>query len=175
MKWLLIIILCALSCFVFSSCGGQGNSRYKSAEVDENDVVSDPPLEPRQHDKFQITGIIETCRHCKGYGIVQDGLYGTARFCMFCGGNRVVDAAINQLPDDFFSNMEGGSSSEEDNNSLYRAQIEAEKEMHERNLESLERQLEYIEGSVNRAYLDQQIINERYEIQRLRNMLNNLN
>ena len=123
--------------------------------------------------EFQPTDIMEACRHCMGYGMVQDGLYGVAQYCKFCGGQRVVDAAVNQLPDDFFERKEaqGGGSAISD----YGAdneQIAAEIERLEEDIAQMEHQLEYIEGSIQSDYLRQQIIIERNEVRRLKRMLN---
>lgn len=137
-------------------------------DYDDDDYTQE---EGDGHD-FQLTGIIETCRHCMGYGIVQDGLYGVAQYCKFCGGQRVVDAAVNQLPDDFFERMteQGGrTASDYETN---KEQIVAEIERLEEDIAQMEHQLEYIEGSIQTNYLRQQIIETRYEIKRLQRMLN---
>ena len=49
--------------------------------------------------------------------------------------------------------------------------LEEEIAKHERNLESLREQAEYIEGEVNSNYIREQIVEEEYEIRRLRRML----
>lgn len=163
---------------LYSSCIGCSSSSEgeydDTTNYSEYDNEHEQDISSNQHqDDFQLTGIIETCRHCNGYGMVQDGLYGVARYCMFCGGNRVVDAAINRLPDDFFDNVEGYGLNSDDRGTR-REQIEKEIAQHERKVESMEEQLEYIEGSINRTYLEQQIIQERYEIKRLQSILNNM-
>ena len=53
-------------------------------------------------------------------------------------------------------------------------QIESEIAKHEENIAQLEHQLEYIEGSINRTQIQQQIIEEQYEIRRLKAMLNGM-
>ena len=63
---------------------------------------------------------------------------------------------------------EGG----ENSGGASRSQIEAEIARHEENIAQLEGMLEYIDGSVNRTQIQQQIIDEKYEIRRLKNMLN---
>lgn len=140
---------------------------------------------------IRLTGRIETCNKCMGYGSVQDGLYGQPQICKFCwistnmrvqqgwtgfdGRFGQVDAVFNTLPADYFDELDwNGGVSYDDNNTGGNSteQIESEIARHERNLAQLEHQLEYIEGTVNRTQIQQQIINERYEIKRLKAMLN---
>ena len=52
-------------------------------------------------------------------------------------------------------------------------QIEESIEKHEENIAKMEEMLDYIEGTVTRMQLQQQIIQEQYEIKRLKQMLNN--
>lgn len=128
-----------------------------------------------------------------GYGSVQDGLYGQPQICKFCwlstnmrvqqgwtgfdGRFGQVDAVFNTLPADYFDELDwNGGGSYDDNNAGGNSteQIESEIARHEQNIAQLEHQLEYIEGSINRTQIQQQIINERYEIKRLKAMLNNM-
>ena len=94
----------------------------------------------------------------------------------FDGRFGQVDAVFNSLPADFFDGLDWNDNSEYDNNSGGNSTelIESEIARHERNIAQLEHQLEYIEGSSNRTQIEQQIINERYEIKRLKAMLNNM-
>ena len=123
-----------------------------------------------------------------GYGMVQDGMYGQPQICKFCwistnmrvqqgwtgfdGRYGQVDAVFNTLPADYFDDLNwnadnngGGTSAD---------QIESEIARHEENIAQLEHQLEYIEGSISRTQIEQQIIEERYEIKRLKAMLNGM-
>lgn len=141
---------------------------------------------------IRLTGRIETCNKCMGYGSVQDGLYSQPQICKFCwvstnmrvqqgwtgfdGRFGQVDAVFNTLPADFFDELDwndGGSYDDNNTGGNSIEQIETEIARHERNLAQLEHQLEYIEGSINRTQIEQQIINERYEIKRLKAMINN--
>ena len=120
--------------------------------------------------------------------MVQDGMYGQPQICKFCwistnmrvqqgwtgfdGRYGQVDAVFNTLPADYFDDLNwnadnngGGTSAD---------QIESEIARHEENIAQLEHQLEYIEGSISRTQIEQQIIEERYEIKRLKAMLNGM-
>ncbi len=177
-----------LACFL-QGCGNSSSSSYSNetdessfAEMlyddgrggpeevfaDENEDETEYAVEDDESD-FQMTGIMETCRHCNGYGIVQDGLYGVAHYCMFCGGLRVVDAAINTLPDDIFEQVTSSSTYKD---GIDREQIVREIEWLEEDISQMEHQLEYIESDMQRSYLQQQIISARYEVKRLHRILN---
>jgi len=124
--------------------------------------------------------------------MVQDGLYGQPEICKFCwlstymrmeqgwtgfdGRYGQVDAVFNSLPADFFSDPGWNVTPEGSKNSggASRSQIEAEIARHEENIAQLEGMLEYIDGSVNKTQIQQQIIDEKYEIRRLKTMLNDL-
>ena len=147
---------------------GKGGPEEEFVDDDEEEYIDTPEDET----DFQLAGIMETCRHCNGYGIVQDGLYGVAHYCLFCGGQRVVDAAINTLPDDFFEQMANGDGGTTYNDDMDREQIMREIERLEEDIWQMEHQLEYIESDMQRSYLQQQIISARYEVERLRRMLN---
>lgn len=140
---------------------------------------------------IHLTGEIVQCNKCMGYGSIQDGLYGQPQICKFCwistnmrmqqgwtgfnGRFGEVDAVFNTLPADYFDelDMSGASGMQNDDGGGQSSdQIEAEIAWHENNIAQLEHQLEYIEGSVNRTYLEQQLIEERYEVKRLKNLLN---
>lgn len=139
---------------------------------------------------IRLTGYIETCNKCMGYGSEQDGLYGQPQICKFCwmstymriqqgwtdfdGRFGQVDAVFNSLPADYFDELNWNAGGDYDDNSggASADQIEAEIARHEQNIAQLEHQLEYIEGSVNRSHIQQQIVNERYEIKRLKALLN---
>ena len=141
---------------------------------------------------IRLTGIIETCNKCMGYGMVQDGMYGQPEICKFCwvstymrmqqgwtgfnGCYGQVDAVFNTLPADYFDELDWNPEGEYENNGggTSADQIESEIARHEENITQLEHQLEYIEGSINRTQIEQQIIEERYEIRRLKTMLNEM-
>mgnify|MGYP007069853151 CR=1 FL=1 len=147
---------------------GMGGLEEESVDDDEEESA-----EPSDNEAdFQLTGIIETCQHCMGYGIVQDGLSGVAKYCKFCGGQRVVDAAVNQLPDDFFERISEQGGSTASDYGMDKEQIAAEIERLEEDIAQMEHQLEYIEGGMQSNYLRQQIIIERNEVKRLQRMLN---
>lgn len=180
-----------------TGCSGCTNSDYHDEEdYFESSMVDDYIEDYGQQDnvengnqyEIRLTGIIETCNKCMGYGLVQDGLYGQPETCMFCwistymrmeqgwtgfnGSFGQVDAVFNTLPADYFKDLSWNDGGSEGSNTN---QIEAEIEQHERNIEAIEHQLEYIEGAGNRIYLEQQLIEERYEIRRLQEILNNMN
>ena len=94
----------------------------------------------------------------------------------FDGRYGQVDAVFNTLPADYFDGLDWNANSEYDNNSGGNSteQIESEIARHEENIAQLEHQLEYIEGSINRTQIQQQIIEERYEIKRLKAILNGM-
>jgi TolA-binding protein len=94
----------------------------------------------------------------------------------FDGRYGMVDAVFNTLPADYFAGLDWNANSEYDNNGGGNSTelIESEIARHEENIAQLEHQLEYIEGSINRTQIQQQIIEERYEIRRLKAMLNGM-
>lgn len=134
---------------------------------------------------IRLTGEIVQCNKCMGYGMLQDGMYGQPEICKFCwissymrmqqgwigfdGRYGQVDAVFNTLPANYFDGLDwndsGGNNTE---------QIESEIAMHEENIAQFEHQLEYIEGSINRTQIQQQIIEEQYEIRRLKAILNSM-
>lgn len=187
------------------SCGNTSRSNseyepgndYSITEIDEEDgrggYDEDSDAEEEgtlDIGNIRLTGRIETCNKCMGYGSVQDGLYGQPQICKFCwistnmriqqgwtgfnGRFGEVDAVFNTLPADYFDELDisGASGMQNDGGGQSSDQIEAEIAWHENNIAQLEHQLEYIEGSVNRTYLEQQLIEERYEVKRLKNLLN---
>ena len=141
--------------------------------------------------KIRLTGEIVTCNKCMGYGLVQDGLYGQPEICKFCwvssymrmqqgwtgfdGRFGMVAAVFNTLPADYFDELDWHAGREyEDINGGNSRQIEDEIARHEENIARLEHQLEYIEGTIARTQIEQQIIEEQYEIKRLRAILYNM-
>lgn len=172
---------------------------YSTIEVDEEDgrVGYDENLVAEEDDTLDIgnirlTGEIVQCNKCMGYGMVQDGMYGQPEICKFCwistymrmqqgwtgfdGRYGQVDAVFNTLPADYFDGLDWNANSEYDNNGGGNSteRIESEIARHEENIAQLEHQLEYIEGSINRTHIQQQIIEERYEIKRLKAILNGM-
>ena len=195
MKWILNIFV-LFSGLLYSSCIGCSSSsngeyddttNYSEYDKHEQDISSN-----QQQDDFQLTGIIETCRHCNGYGMVQNVMYGQPEICKFCrvstymlmqqgwtgfdGQYGQVDAVFNTLPADFFNGLDWNAGVGYDDNAggTSADQIESEIARHEENIAQLEHQLEYIEGSINRTQIQQQIIEEQYEIRRLKAMLNGM-
>lgn len=160
--------------------GNDDNDHYSSATESNSADIGN----------IHLTGEIVQCNKCMGYGSVQDGQYGQPQICKFCwvstnmriqqgwtgfnGRFGEVDAVFNSLPADYFDelDMSGASGMQNDGGGQSSDQIEAEIAWHENNIAQLEHQLEYIEGSVNRTYLEQQLIEERYEVKRLKNLLN---
>jgi hypothetical protein len=187
------------------SCGNTSRSNseyepgndYSITEIDEEDgrggYDEDSDAEEEgtlDIGNIRLTGRIETCNKCMGYGSVQDGLYGQPQICKFCwistnmrvqqgwtgfdGRYGQVDAVFNTLPTNYFDDLDWNTGGEYDNNGGTSAdQIESEIARHEKSIAQLEHQLEYIEGSINRTQIERQIIEERYEIKRLKAMLNN--
>ena len=169
------------------SCGNTSRSNseyepgndYSITEIDEEDgrggYDEDSDAEEEgtlDIGNIRLTGRIETCNKCMGYGSVQDGLYGQPQICKFCwistnmrvqqgwtgfdGRYGQVDAVFNTLPADYFDGLNwnadnngGGTSAD---------QIESEIARHEENIAQLEHQLEYIEGSINRTQIQQQML-----------------
>ena len=140
---------------------------------------------------IRLTGEIVRCNKCMGYGMVQNGLSGQPEICKFCwvstymlmnqgwtgfdGRFGQVDAVFNTLPADYFDGLDWNAGRDYDNNGgVSSDQIEAEIARHEGNIAQLEHQLEYIEGTINRTQIQQQIIEEQYEIRRLKSMLNGM-
>ena len=168
--------------FVLFSCG-RSNLHGTNYEKDDG---SELELQEQQ-EYIQLTGRMETCNKCMGYGMVQDGTSGQPQICKFCwmstnmlmqqgwtgfnGRYGMVDAAFNQLPADYFDYLDSGDGMQTDDGGANRAQIEEEIERHLRNIESLEQQLKYVEGTINSSYLEQQIILEQQEVKRLKRML----
>lgn len=162
--------------------GRGGYGEYLDAEEDDTPDIGN----------IRLTGEIVQCNKCMGYGIVQDGMYGQPEICKFCwistymrmqqgwtgfdGGYGQVDAVFNTLPADYFDGLDWNAYSEYDNNGGGNSteRIESEIARHEENIAQLEHQLEYIEGSINRTQIQQQIIEERYEIKRLKAILNGM-
>ena len=164
---------------------------YDEAETDSYDREYTPNMS--EDDKanmgnIQLTGEIVQCNKCMGYGMVQDGMSGQPEICKFCwmstwmrqqqgwngfdGRYGWVDAVFNTLPADYFDELDwnaGNDVNNDDGND--RNQIEAEIEQHEENIARLEHMLEYIDGTTVRTQIEQQIIEERYEIKRLRSAL----
>lgn len=141
---------------------------------------------------IRLTGEIVQCNKCMGYGMVQDGMFGQPEICKFCwmstymrmqqgwtgfdGRYGQVDAVFNTLPADYFDELDWNAGGGYDDNSggVSADQIESEIARHEENIAKLEHQLEYIEGSINRTQIQQQIIEEQYEIRRLKALLNGM-
>lgn len=172
---------------------------YPTTEVDEEDgrggydEYTDTDEEGTPDiGNIRLTGDIVQCNKCMGYGMVQDGMYGQPEICKFCwmstymrmqqgwtgfdGRYGQVDAVFNTLPADYFDGLDWNESGGYDDNGGGNGneQIESEIARHEENIAQLEHQLEYIEGSINRTQIQQQIIEEQYEIRRLKALLNGM-
>lgn len=183
---------------IFVNCGRNTpsdssdlNNSSDNITISEEKSYGDDETECRN---IRLTGVIETCNKCMGYGLMQDGLYGQPQVCKFCwvstymrmqqgwkgfnGRYGQVDAVFNGLPFNYFDdlNMIADGNDENSNGQNGRQnsnQIEMEITRHEENIAQLEGMLEYIDGSINRNQIQQQIIEEKYEIKRLKQMLNN--
>lgn len=207
-KFVQYISICVCLFFIFSltGCSGCSNSEYSNSDSDtylsnginDNDLTDgrggydDDNSGNPSIGNIRLTGRIETCNKCMGYGSVQDGLHGQPQICKFCwistnmrvqqgwtgfdGRYGQVDAVFNTLPADYFDGLDWNDGGGYDDNSrgVSADQIESEIARHENNIAQLEHQLEYIEGSINRTQIQQQIIEERYEVKRLKAMLNNM-
>lgn len=172
---------------------------YPTTKIDEEDCrggyAKDPDTEAEgttDLSNIRLTGEIVQCNKCMGYGMVQDDLNGQPQICKFCwistymrmqqgwtgfdGRYGQVDAVFNTLPADYFDELDWDTSNEDNDNSggATSEQIEEEIAQHEENVAKLEHQLEYIEGSINRTQIQQQIIEEQYEIKRLKAILNGM-
>lgn len=81
-----------------------------------------------------------------------------------------MDAVFNTLPADYFDGLDRDDSGGYDDNDGEKIteQIESEITRHEKNISQLEHQLKNIDGSINRTQILQQIIEEQYEIKRLK-------
>lgn len=196
MKYINYLLFAFVGVFLFSSCKykGPGNSSNTERGIDEADSefmdAADNTDDNIGSDitKIRLTGKIVTCNKCMGYGLVQDGLSGQPQICKFCwistnmrvqqgwtgfdGRYGQVDAVFNTLPADYFDGLNWNA----DNNGggTGADQMESEIARHEENIAQLEHQLEYIEGSISRTQIEQQIIEERYEIKRLKALLNGM-
>ena len=202
MKYFLYVAFIGLA-FILPSCGNSSKSRSENyttsneslLEMDEEDGrggYDDDNSDTPDIGTFRLTGRIETCNKCMGYGSIQNGLYGQPQICKFCwvstnmriqqgwngfdGRYGQVDVVFNTLPADYFDELDWNVNSEYDNNDgrTNSEQIEAEIARHEENITQLQHQLEYIEGSINRTQIEQQIIEEQYEIRRLNKILNGM-
>lgn len=189
-----------IGCLLLISCKNSTRSSseyvpvkdYHTAEVDDKDHGEGYDDSTPGIGSIRLTGEIVQCNKCMSYGLVQDGLYGQPQICKFCwfstnmriqqgwmgfdGRYGQVDAVFNTLPADYFDGLDwnGGGDYDDNAGEASADQIESEIARHEENIAQLERQLEYIEGSINRSQIQQQIIEEQYEIGRLKAMLNRL-
>lgn len=196
---ILSIFICACGNSSRSNSGYASSNDYSTTEINEEDGRGgyDEYLDAEEDGRpgignIRLTGEIVQCNKCMGYGMVQDGIYGQPQICKFCwvstymlmqlgwtgfdGRYGMVDAVFNTLPADYFDGLNWNANSEYDNNGGGNSteQIESEIARHEENISRLEHQLEYIEGSINRTQIQQQIIEEQYEIRRLKAMLNGM-
>lgn len=199
-----VVLLCGIlfaSCGNSSRSNSEyaSSNDYSTIEIDENDGIGGYEDYSGTADEgssdignIRLTGDIVQCNKCMGYGMVQGGMYGQPQICKFCwvstymlvqqgwtgfnGRYGQVDAVFNTLPADYFDGLDWNANSEYDNNGGGGSteQIESEIARHEENIAQLEHQLEYIEGSINRTQIEQQIIEERYEIKRLKAILNGM-
>ena len=188
----LLIIVTAL--FLLHGCRGDSQHSNYQCKMDSTyeygkETTREDSDEPELL-RLKLTGVIETCNKCKGYGMVQDGFYGIPQTCKFCwvstwmriqegwmgfdGRYGQVDAVFNSLPADYFDGLSWNDSDMGDPNGEQSIdQIEVEIAIHEDNISRLEQMLEYIDGSVNKMRLQQMIIEEQYEIKRLKQLLDN--
>ena len=99
MKWIINIFV-LFSGLLYSSCIGCSSSSKGEYDATTNYSEYDDEHEQdissnQQQDDFQLTGIIETCRLCKGYGWLEPGFgdrgNGTLNErtkCDVCQGNK---------------------------------------------------------------------------------------
>ena len=204
MKKMPCFIILTKLVLLFASCGNspRNNSEYVSVNdypISEDDGRTEHNNYTNTYDvsmpdivNIQLSGDIVQCNKCMGYGMVQDDLNGQPQICKFCwistymrmqqgwtgfdGRYGQVDAVFNTLPADYFDELDWDTSNEDNDNSggTTSEQIEDEIAQHEENVAQLEHQLEYIEGSINRSQIQQQIIEEQYEIKRLKAILNGM-
>ena len=206
---LCIIILMFISLGLLeSSCGNSSNGNQHhcqqapdgpvedddcdEAEVEDNETENGPNASDDDGPEMvniQLTGEIEQCYKCMGYGVVQDGLSGQPQICKFCwmstymrmqqgwtdfdGRYGQVDAVFNTLPADFFDGLEW-TAEEVSDGGQDQGQIADEIARHEANITRLKSALESIEGTITRTQMEQQIIEEQYEIRRLQEMFNSM-
>ena len=83
----------------------------------------------KRRQTIRLTGSMETCNKCMGYGMVQNGMSGQPQICKFCwmstnmlmqqgwtgfdGRYGTVDAAFNRLPADYFDYLDSGDGMEQ--------------------------------------------------------------
>lgn len=189
-----------LIAYILIGCniGKRNRGMYVPISDDDNYAYYENNVEEQMQEstmddllQIQLTGVLETCNKCMGYGSVQDGLYGTPQICKFCwvstwmliqqgwtgfnGRYGVVDAAFNKLPANYFDKLDMNGHNEMSNNGeIDRNQIEEEIGRCERNVSEMERQLEYVDGTVYRSYLQQQITAEKIKIRQLKEALDRL-
>lgn len=162
----------------FYSCDGNSKSEYIPMSDDASVDGMDGMVEDFSQGALSEEQTF-TCQLCGGSGVMTyfDGSIIT---CIGCEGQGELTAEY--LRQKYNSVMgEGGdgmNNDEEDspytNGGRNQAQIERELAWHERNLELLREQQGYIEGMINSSQISQEIINEEYEIKRLRRMLENM-
>lgn len=190
----LLLLSCGNSSKKFNNNDNVENALLKVNEDDQDDSggYDDDNSDTPDIGSICLTGRIEACNKCMGYGIVQDGLNGQPQICKFCwvstnmriqkgwtgfnGRYGQVDAVFNTLPSDFFDELDWNTIDMEEQaneGEMTPEQIEESIEKHEENIAKMEEMLEYIEGTITRTQLQQQIIVEQYEIKRLKRMLNN--
>lgn len=198
-----ILLFCIFATLISCGNSSRGYSEYTSTktyntpEMEEDgrggyDDIDDSDESTSDIRNIRLTGEIVQCNKCMGYGMVQNGMYGQPEICKFCwmstnmrmqqgwtgfdGRYGQVDAVFNTLPADYFDVLDwhGGGGCDDNGGGNSTGQIEEEIARHEENISQLEHQLEYIEGSISRTQIERQIIEEQYEIKRLKAMLNGM-
>lgn len=155
---------------ISQTCSGYGE--YET----DNSTDSDSP----STSAFQLTGRLETCNKCQGSGMLQDDLYSQPKQCPFCIASLIarmdvgdidprsgiVDAAFNALPSNYFDGFDYYFG--DDAGDCY---VENDVERLEEEIANLQNMLDYIDSSIYRTQIQQEIIEKRAEIRRLRSRL----
>ena len=166
-------------CLFLVCCTGNENGRYESvsdsdSESSDSDYTSNSE-ETEYNTSQQGTNEnqVFTCQMCGGSGIM---VYFDGRLitCIGCQGLGEITADyLRQKYNEAMSDYYGGNDNGESGNENAREELEREIAWHERNLELIREQQEYIDGSISSNLLRQEAIQEEYEIKRLKRKLNN--
>lgn len=158
-----------------ASCGYSSSSDY---ECSSDYVWYSTEPEDNEYSNHQKTDYVR-CPLCNGTGVfyMVPGNYSSGQICGACNGTGQCDETtatqIKQMYDDINAMASGGYTNGGgyyDSETQNSSQIETEIVMHEANIAQMEGSLEYLDG-ISRMQMEQQIINEQYEIRRLKNLL----
>lgn len=162
-------------------CGGDEDVYQQNDDGEYEEEI-------QSQNSIRLTGAIETCNKCMGYGMVQDGPYGTPEICKFCwvstmmrmergwtgfdGTYGLVDAAFNHLPADYFDDLSWDTGNMNESSNGNQQAIEAEIERLAQSIAYKEQMLANTTSYTMEAQLRQEITEEQYEIRRLQMQLN---